>query len=180
MNVCKLISVTLFLFATLGISLAQEKLPNQSISITPCIDLQGGYETGIGTEYYFNSNHKVSFYGLFNYHFAKERWFGQSVDCKKALVEAGSKRYFNVVKQKFYPFVGLGLTAGVQNITQKTFNNYGESVVNDEQDPFILGAVCTIGLEYMFTTNVAVELISKFKYDRSIHYVLGGGLKFSF
>lgn len=176
----RIIIITELLFFALTSGYAQEKLPNHSISLSSGIDVNDGYETILGTEYYFNSNHKVSLYGLFNYHFTKELWFGESVTCKKAMMEIGGKKYFAVVKEKFYPYVGLGLTAGVQDLTQNTFVNFNESIINKDTDPLILGGVGTIGLEYLFTRNISIELISRFKYDRSIHCIIGGGLKFSF
>ena len=159
---------------------AQEKLPNSSISFMGAADLNGGYEMSLGSEYYFNSNHKVSLYGLFNYHFAKELWLGESVSCKKAMMEIGGKKYFAVVKEKFYPYVGLGVAIGVQDLTQNTFVNFSTSIINKDEDYFILGGVGTLGLEYMLTKNVAIDVACRFKYDDVMHYVLGGGLKFSF
>lgn len=162
------------------ISNAQDKLPNNSISFTAGMNFDGGYEVSIGTENHFNSNHTASLYGLINYHYAEENWYGQSVDCKKAMGEIGGKYYFRVVRNKFYPYLGLGITAGIQDIKQNTFYNSGESVVDEERDPFLLGGVGTVGLEYLFTPNVAIEVLGRFKYDSHMHYIIGGGLKFSF
>ena len=121
------------------ISNAQDRLPNNSISFTAGMNYDGGYEVSIGTENYFNSNHTASLYGLINYHYAEENWFGQSVDCKKAMGEIGGKYYFRVVRNKFYPYLGLGITAGIQDIKQNTFYNSGESVVDEDRDPLLLG-----------------------------------------
>ncbi len=156
----------------------QVALPSHSIFLTAGANYDGGYEVSFGSEYFFNTKHLSSLYGLVNYHFTNETWWGEAVNCKKAMAEIGGRFYIPAVKNKFYPYIGLGLTAGIQNVEQKTF--YISDVVDEETAPFLFGGVGTVGLEYFLSHNVAIEVVGRIKTGRWLNFILGGGLKFCF
>ena len=54
------------------------------------------------------------------------------------MAEIGWKMYFPVVKNTFYPFIGLGLTAGMQTCT--------EVKCTSDLSTYLLGGVGTIGM----------------------------------
>ena len=97
---------------------------------------------------------------------------GEGYDARKCMAEIGWKMYFPVVKNTFYPFIGLGLTAGMQTGT--------EVKCTSDLSTYLLGGVGTIGMEYMFAPTISAVVSCRFKYDDVIHYVIGGGLKFGF
>lgn len=172
-----IISLTAFAQET---AKSQEVLPSHSIFLTAGHNFNGGIEVSIGSEYFFNTNHTVSLYGLVNYHNSMEDWWGESLECKKAMAEIGGRYYIPAVRNKFYPYVGLGLTAGIQNIRQITHYQM-DNIVNNDKDPYLFGGVGTIGLEYLLSKNVAIEIVGRIKYTgHTPNYTLGGGLKFCF
>lgn len=167
------------MFALIALPFASfgQTMPEHCISFLGGMNLNGGYEAGIETEYYFNNRHNTSLYGIADYHYAKENILNYGVDAKKMMFELGWKKYFAVIPQTFYPYIGLGVTGGMQQCTQTS----GTPVnIADITDNYLLGAVGTIGLEYMYTPSISIVASCRFKYDDNIHYVIGAGLKFGF
>ena len=152
-------------------------LPSHSISIFGGYNLNGGYEVNLEAENYFNSNHTFSLYGLFGFHTASENWAGMPLVCRKAMGEIGGKYYIPAVRGRFYPYLGAGVTAGLQNIKQSLPDN---EIILDDKDKYLVGCVGTVGLEFLFCKNVSMDVRCRFKYDGMMHYVLGAGLKFMF
>lgn len=146
---------------------AQNTLPAHCITILGSVNLNGGAEGLIETEYFFNSNHKTSLYAAADYHYAKEDLWDEGYDARKCMAEIGWKMYFPVIKDTFYPFIGLGLTAGMQTCTK---------IKATTLPTYLLGGVGTIGMEYMFAPTISAVVSCRFKYDDVIHYVIGGGL----
>ena len=143
----------------------QEILPNNSISITSGVVYNGGFEVSIGTEYFLNTNHIASLYGAVNYLTSSEH------RNKNVMAEVGGKCYIPAIKNTLYPYLGLALTAGMQNIEQST-----------AYEPLLFGGVATVGLEYLLTKNVAINVQVRGKYtgEKDIYFIMGGGLKYCF
>ena len=162
----------------LGVMLSVFPMFAQStISFSAEYNFNGGHEVALESENFFRSGHSYSLYGLFDYHFAEEEWLGEAIDCKKAMAEVGVKKFFQVIENKIYPYVGLGMTAGIQNMYQST--NRDRSIIDEDTDPFLLGGTATIGSEFMLSDRMAFRISCRLKYDDFMHYVLGGGLTFS-
>ncbi len=160
-------------------SQCQKLLPNRSIFLTAGAVYNGGFETTLGTEHFFSSNHTVSLYGAVGYLNTTEKWNETWVECNKVTAEIGGRCYIPAVKNRFYPFVGVGIVGGVQGLIQKQTE---EDVINESCDPYMFGGACTIGLEYMVSRNAAIEVHWRAKYinnDRHNH-VFGGSVKFYF
>lgn len=164
---------------------AQETAKNQiemlehSVFVTAGANLNGGIEVSLGSEYFFNTNHTTSIYGLIDYHTAHgddfERVFHFT---KKAMAEIGARYYIPAVKSRFYPYIGLAATFGMQMIEK-----WGYDISRSESAGYLFGGVGTIGLEYMLARNVAVEAVARIKYtdfDDDPYFIIGGGVKFYF
>lgn len=160
--------------------------PSNSVSFVGGVNIGGGCEFALEAENYFRSNHGFSVYGMLDYHYAQEELWEYNIDCKKALGEVGMKKYFPVVEGRFYPFAGLGVTAGIQDMRQTCPSGADASdiVAVNPDKAFIWGGVGTLGFEYMFTRAVSFELLGRFKYEfrgfQSMHYVIAAGVKYSF
>ena len=140
-----------------------ETLPKHSVSITSGIVYNGGFEISIDTEYFLNTNHVASIYGAANYLSSME------FKSKMAMVEIGGRCYIPAIRNKLYPYIGLGVTAGMRSD-------------DNNSEPLLFGGVGTVGLEYLLTKNVGIEILGRIKYtsDNRQNYVIGCGLKYCF
>ena len=160
---------------------SEELIPNNSIFITAGAVYDNGFETTIGTEHFFNNNRIASMYFSAGYLSTREKWDNEAVECKKFTAEIGGRCYIPAIKNKLYPYVGLGITGGIQGLRQSSYI-IQKDVIDENSDPYLFGGACTIGLEYLVSHNVAIEIHGRAKYylgDR-YNFVIGGGLKFFF
>lgn len=139
-----------------------------------------GYETSAFYELFSNKMPNVSFYTRFNYHFADEILVGETVECKKYLLEVGAARFFPLIKEKLYPYISLGLGAGLQEVEQK--GEYKVEIVLDDNLEHIFEAASNLGIEYRFTKALSFHLKYRMILEHSgqFHSLWGGGLKYSF